>query len=58
MNTPRTFNVEYFRNRFAKHDATIKQIIEDQVIPKTPSSRKKRDYQEAFLSPIRKSNPH
>jgi hypothetical protein len=58
MNTPRTFNAEYFRNRFAKHDATIKQIIEDQVIPKTSSFRKKRDYQEAFLSPIRKSNPH
>jgi hypothetical protein len=58
MNTPRTFNAEYFKNRFAKHDATIKQIIEDQVIPKTLSFRKKRDYQEAFLLPIRKSNPH
>lgn len=57
MNTSQTFNAEYFKNRFAKHDATIKQIIEDQVIPKTPSSRKKRDYQEAFL-PIRKSNTH
>jgi hypothetical protein len=57
MNTPRIFNAEYFRNRFIKHDATIKQIIEDQVIPKK-SSRKKRDYQEAFLSPIRKSNMH
>ncbi len=57
MNTSRTFNTEYFKDRFVKHDATIKQIIEERVIPKT-SSRKKRDYQEAFLLPIRKTNPH
>lgn len=57
MNTSRTFNTEYFKDRFDKHDATIKQIIEDRIIPKTSSSRKKRDYQEAFL-PIRKSNTH
>ena len=38
---------EYFKNRFANHDAAIKKIIEEQVIPKT-SSRKKRNYQEAF----------
>ena len=56
MNTSQTFNAEYFKDRFDKHDATIKQIIEERVIPKT-SSRKKRDYQEAFLSPIRKTNP-
>jgi hypothetical protein len=56
-NTDRTFNTEYFKIRFAKHDATIKKIIEERVIPKT-SSRKKRDYQEAFLSPMRKTNPH
>ena len=56
MNTSQTFNAEYLKDRFDKHDATIKQIIEERVIPKT-SSRKKRDYQEAFLSPIRKTNP-
>lgn len=47
MNTSRTFNVEYFKNKFAKHDAIVKEIIEDHIIPKI-SSRKKRDYKEAF----------
>lgn len=40
-------NSEYFKNRFIKHDAIIKEIIEEQVVPKI-SSRKKRNYQEAF----------
>ena len=56
MNAPNVFNVEYFRNRFANHDATIKELIESRVIPKT-SSRKKRDYVEAFLSRPYESNP-
>ncbi len=51
MNTNRPtnniINSEYFRNRFIKHDEVIKELIEEQVIPKI-SSRKKRDYQEAF----------
>lgn len=46
MNT--SLNVEYFKNKFAKHDAVVKEIIENRVIPKT-SSRKKRDYKEAFM---------
>ena len=52
MNTNRPtnniINSEYFRNRFIKHDEVIKELIEEQVIPKI-SSRKKRDYQEAFV---------
>ena len=51
MNTNRPtnniINSEYFKNRFIKHDEVIKELIEEQVIPKI-SSRKKRDYQEAF----------
>ena len=46
MNT--SLNAEYFKNKFAKHDAIIKELIDDRVIPKT-SSRKKRDYESAFL---------
>ena len=46
MNTQ--FNAEYFKNKFANHDATIKEILENIVIPKA-SSRKKRDYKEAFM---------
>jgi hypothetical protein len=38
---------ELFKNRFANHDAAIKKIIEEHVIPKV-SSRKKRNYQDAF----------
>jgi len=49
MNTTRIFNSEYFRNRFEEHDAIIKQLIWDRVIPKT-SSRKKRDYEDAFVN--------
>ena len=45
-------NSEYFRNRFIKHDAVLKELtkeIEDQVqMKKRISSRKKRNYQEAF----------
>ena len=52
MNTNRPtnniINSEYFRNRIIKHDEVIKELIEEQVIPKI-SSRKKRDYQEAFV---------
>jgi hypothetical protein len=48
MNTTKTFNAEYFKNKFAKHDAIIKEIMENLIIPKT-SSRKKRDYESAFL---------
>ncbi len=48
MNTPKTFNAEYFKNKFAKHDSIINELIENRVIPKT-SSRKKRDYKEAFM---------
>jgi len=40
-------NAEYFRNRFKKHDAAIKELMDLTV--KKISSRKKRDYQEAFL---------
>jgi hypothetical protein len=50
MNTNRSntiINAEYFRNRFRNHDTIVKKIIEDYVIPKT-SSRKKRDYREAL----------
>jgi hypothetical protein len=47
-NRPNTIiNSEYFKNRFKKHDLIVKEIIEDRVIPKV-SSRKKRNYQEAF----------
>ena len=59
MNTTRQFNVEYFKTRFAKHDASFKEIIEEHVIPKTaPSSRRKRGYKEAFLpnQPTQKPN--
>ena len=56
MNSPKTFNVEYFRNRFARHDAIINDLIENRVIPKI-SSRKKRDYKEAFIPSSYKSNP-
>jgi hypothetical protein len=42
-----TINAEYFKNRFKSHDRIVKEIIEDYVIPKT-SSRKKRDYREAL----------
>jgi hypothetical protein len=48
MNTTKTFNSEYFKNKFANHDATFKELIGDRVIPKT-TSRKKRDYEDAFL---------
>ena len=45
-------NSEYFRNRFIKHDAAIKELTNEieEVDPKVKniSSRKKRDYQEAF----------
>jgi hypothetical protein len=37
---------EYFKNRFANHDTAIKKIIEE--LNKSPSRRKKRNYQEAF----------
>lgn len=56
MNSPKRFNVEYFRNRFARHDAIINDLIENRVIPKI-SSRKKRDYKEAFMPSSYKSNP-
>ena len=46
MNT--SLNVEYFKNKFAKHDAIIKELIDDRVIPKT-SSKKKQDYKKAFM---------
>jgi CO/xanthine dehydrogenase FAD-binding subunit len=36
---------EFFRNRFKKHDAEVKKII---LQISVPSSRKKRNYQEAF----------
>ena len=55
--TTRLFDVEYFRNRFANHDASIKEIIEEHVIPKV-SSRKKRDYQEAFTSNPKQNPPN
>lgn len=47
-NQPTTIiiNAEYFRNRFKKHDAAIKELMDLTV--KKISSRKKRDYQEAF----------
>ena len=53
--TNNIINSEYFRSRFIKHDEVIKEltkeIIEEQVDPKVKkiSSRKKRDYQEAFV---------
>ena len=37
---------EFFRNRFKKHDAEVKKII---LQISVPSSRKKRNYQEAFI---------
>jgi len=40
-------NSEFFRNRFKQHDVAIKEIIEEQIIPKI-SSRTKRNYQDAF----------
>ena len=36
---------EFFRNRLKKHDAEVKKII---LKISVPSSRKKRNYQEAF----------
>jgi hypothetical protein len=39
-------NSEYFRNRFKKHDAAIKEIIKE--IKPTSIYRTKRNYQEAF----------
>ena len=36
---------EFFRNRFKKHDAAVKKIILQVAVP---SSRKKRNYQDAF----------
>jgi hypothetical protein len=44
-------NAEYFRNRFIKHDAAIKELTKElmDLTVKKISSRKKRDYQEAFL---------
>ena len=48
MNKNNTFNAEYFKNKFAKHDAAIKEIMESMIISKT-SYRKKRDYKEAFM---------
>lgn len=47
MNATKKFDVEYFKNKFVKHDAAMNEIIYDRVIPKT-SSRKKRDYEVAF----------
>ena len=50
MNTNRSntiINAEYFRNRFVNRDTIVKEIIEDHIIPKT-SSRKKRNYREAL----------
>ena len=63
MNTNRPtntiINAEYFRNRFAKHDVAIKELIKEltneieEVDPKVKKiySRKKRNYQEAFVKP-------
>ena len=48
MNKNNPFNAEYFKNKFANHDAAIKKIIENLIIPNT-SSRKKRNYKEAFM---------
>jgi hypothetical protein len=46
-------NSEYFRNRFAKHDVAIKELTKEiiEVVPKKIYSRKKRNYQEAFVKP-------
>ena len=56
MNTNRPTNIinaEYFRNRFIKHDEVIKELTNEIIEALDPkvkniSSRKKRDYQEAF----------
>jgi hypothetical protein len=57
MNTNRStnniINSEYFRNRFVKHDAAIKELTKEIIEILDPkvkkiSSRKKRDYHEAF----------
>lgn len=49
MNTNQSNNInsEYFRNRFKKHDAAIKELTNKIMVPKI-SSRKKRNYHEAF----------
>lgn len=49
-------NSEYFRNRFAKHDVAIKELTKEIIEALDPpakkiSSRKKRNYQEAFVKP-------
>lgn len=44
MNATNKFTSEYFRIRFAKHDAIIEEIIGE----RKTSSRRKRNYQETF----------